>query len=1110
MEKHQRAQQADQGRFLIKEGLEDKRQLEEMKEQGNIEKYINGFFYDMENSSGSKALELVQDLVDFMKHEPYGDRELEYIIPKLYGDYFLEEYVENDGYFSRSAVEHSLNNFMELYAMTGIPPRVRDGKAFLSAAPLLLFSRLIEEPDYGERINDLLERINRQAFDEFDETALLRETFNTVKRQDGEKKLKEYIHTLYREESERHLNSEYWREWELEAMDRLHAASEVEAQDDIKEKLKARSAELVANMMQNFTPEHLPYFYRGDYIFGEEKELGMIEHLTGIKADFTPHQPTLLNAYNLYFSEYVKKGNDYGWRDYDGHTLKETIDYISNLTGIEPVFDHAVIADFYESLRRSFIELSSSYASVQHIPFLEPINIARELTGIEPAYTQEQIQNLYDVLLTIPTDYSYHRYGARIESWFHKLEEELAAFEKVTGVPRSFSEEKRSQYYKESLLHVDNMQEALGTLESCLGTPLPTLNPEDVEKIYDGILNRVDINRSEHDSQIFSTFTETKPSFNSQAVQGKYKYLLTNSSPSRIKQQFEALARLTGIEADFSQMNQEVQDLYAYYLERELLSLYNLRERIQTLRALTGIDPAFSQEKIHSAYKKVAAGNVMYLEETFAYLQEVSGQALPKEAIDIFAAQAFESHDRRRYWARAVEFYTKIGIEDPGVNPQVIGPLLEKMKQTAFINPQRIPGHKETLLSLVDQKEKRDAFLSQYEGDPWLATFDKLLKIQDISDNQEHDPWINELRPLLQKVSEQKILSLDRPEDAELLYQFISEVGMVNLPQLFAVYADCKRAKGFEDLSSETRTTLERFGIPLQRADGSWRLQNPLQLIAELNKRRDQFQKELLGDAIPAGLETSLGEEIFARLKGTTRWERGTSLASMLSAWRATQEKKPELAKLPPYFTEKQFDVPFLAKNAERSQATEQEIADKVKQFLASQEVADTYRPLAQSLSRALRLERPASWWQQAQRDVLQVFDEDIQEMNDLLAANLEELDELVAKEANEKQRSLLERKVKALKNPKARGGFESQHKALQATREHFASLTLTQEQASQEAGIVSLMESLRELGNKVPDAGMLLRQLSAFHVMAIAEQGWKEQLQEQLYQEYVPSANLN
>src|SRR3989344_7203643 len=151
------------------------------------------------------------------------------------------------------------------------------------------------------------------------------------------------------------------------------------------------------------------------------------------------------------------------------------------------------------------------------------------------------------------------------------------------------------------------------------------------------------------------------------------------------------------------------------------------------------------------------------------------------------------------------------------------------------------------------------------------------------------------------------LISIDQEEDAELVVSFIEMMGMNNLPQVFAVYADCQRHKNLDELNIGTIELCEQFGIKTKRKDGSWRFKSSLELFNELSKAIKNIRTDLLADKVPEGLDSSLGPELFNRLKGSTQFERGHDVSKIIKKWKETVQTTASLAELPPGFKEASF-----------------------------------------------------------------------------------------------------------------------------------------------------------------------------------------------------------
>lgn len=1142
MEKFERMVQTEKSRSLIEEGLEDKKQLEEMEKWEDIERYVQNFYHDMDNENqyarpNTRAMfPHIQDLVDFVEHQLYGDRVLDRIVPDLYRRYFTTDYRKYDQeydeqYIDSYKVRQIINDFAELYAMTGIPPSIREDIDDYRLNPLVIcFERITQDPEtYEENLRTLNSKFGKS--EGFPESDLWVEAL-------GEKPDLSIVMQLESMALDAYLN--HGDVTQILNAEHLKNVYDVFPLLDAKQRKKSETKgnSLVREIVKLLNDPRLTGEDLKDLIYGQASdELRTLESLTGFEAKFSEYNDEIRQGYDVLLAD---SDPYYYFEEQMGRLEK-----LAELTGIPLGFSSHAVKVFYDkALRQAPQHVHEIETKFEQLKSLIPL----------PKFSPEDVGDIWRFVINELVERAYQEGGhENIKRTVSYISTELKADPQPFLVKAA---------YKDLLL---NMREfaytRLSTMKELFGE-LPVLSEEEQREIYTAVFiergtyafdqyRGADV-RSWFVRQMeeFRQETGLSPLLDERNVQEFYGKLLRE----RVSSMNDFLPRLNfveevnrsyGITADYSSFEQELQRIYNLPVNVS----DGTKDIFERITEITGIQPVFDPERVKDNYNYLVQKSYRQDEvENISWYESSTKISPPAPVFTAAYLKGFEQNDRytmedacrlAKEHATDIDYeaiansvieknieITKLDTKLGGLthstssiglssknelykalnkNISQMEPIFELSRPKDFLN---------FVTKLLPELEKKYAaifpalreWVPKVQENPWASAISRIERIQHVGSNEANDPWTNEFTPLIETLFSKGVLSTERPEDADLLVQFISETGMVNLPHFFNVYADCKRAKNFENLSPETCEALESFGIQLRRPDGSWRFQNPLQLIGELNKRRGKFQEELLNDAMPAGLETTLGGEMFTRLKGTTSWKRGTSLRSMISTWRQTGEKKPELAKLPPYFTEKRFEVTPLTKRTEPTETTKEEVIEKMKQFLSSKEVIDTYRPLAQAFSRALRIDDSVQWWEETQRDVLTKIDTDMQEMKDLLATTPETIDELIAKEQNEKQRALLEKKIKMLKNPKARGGFESQLKVLETTREKFASLKLKGKEVSQENSIASCMEALQELSNKLPDASTLLRQLSALHVLTILEEGWKTQLTEQFYREYIPN----
>lgn len=226
------------------------------------------------------------------------------------------------------------------------------------------------------------------------------------------------------------------------------------------------------------------------------------------------------------------------------------------------------------------------------------------------------------------------------------------------------------------------------------------------------------------------------------------------------------------------------------------------------------------------------------------------------------------------------------------------------------------------------------------EHSPWVQMLRRLEKIQGISRRDEHDPWSNELQPLLNWAVEQKLMSAASEEDAEIFYSFVDEFGALNMPKLFEAFAALKRTRETAALPDAMRQELAELIGEKRLA----KLKKTADVLNELRGLRRRFQSELLADKIPDGVDSKIGVELFKALIGKTKWERKTPPHYLIEVWRKTVEARPEVAALPEGYKEHTVSVP-LRREETKAGREAREAAET--ELLKSKEVIEAFHIIA-------------------------------------------------------------------------------------------------------------------------------------------------------------------
>ena len=154
-------------------------------------------------------------------------------------------------------------------------------------------------------------------------------------------------------------------------------------------------------------------------------------------------------------------------------------------------------------------------------------------------------------------------------------------------------------------------------------------------------------------------------------------------------------------------------------------------------------------------------------------------------------------------------------------------------------------------------------------NDPWAETSAALLNIQQRSSRAEHDPWVQQLEPLVTHLIKEGLIDRNSTTDGERLVDFVRRFGMINVTVLAELFIEMHEIERFDELDHSVQEQLRLIiGTRAERMDSQ-------QLLNELGKYQTQVRSDLLDDRVPHGMSTEIGRELFAAMRGTTAWGRG-------------------------------------------------------------------------------------------------------------------------------------------------------------------------------------------------------------------------------------------
>ncbi len=252
---------------------------------------------------------------------------------------------------------------------------------------------------------------------------------------------------------------------------------------------------------------------------------------------------------------------------------------------------------------------------------------------------------------------------------------------------------------------------------------------------------------------------------------------------------------------------------------------------------------------------------------------------------------------------------------------------------------------------------------------PIEESLQQLEKLQAHATKREYDPWFTDLEPLVAFLVKNEVMRLDSSQDGQLLVEYVKRFGMSNTPTIAGIFFGINK----DGIHYEFAKPLGEFlgkKIEAKTKDKA--------LLNELEQKQRWLLKELLADEIPKGIETVIGLEALNLIKGSTYWKQADTPEGLITTWKQTAEKKPELAKLPEHYVEYQIEVPVFERKI-KTEAEEKELEVKQAEVLALQTVNKDGEDVPTDLgvlmtkiyeankSYASLLEDPSKWWQEQQ-----------------------------------------------------------------------------------------------------------------------------------------------
>ena len=395
----------------------------------------------------------------------------------------------------------------------------------------------------------------------------------------------------------------------------------------------------------------------------------------------------------------------------------------------------------------------------------------------------------------------------------------------------------------------------------------------------------------------------------------------------------------------------------------------------------------------------------------------------------------------------------------------------------------------------------------------WGAMYSRLENLQGRAGREEYDPWKTDLDPLLTKNWTKLELDTSKQVDAEIVYNFVNEYGMYNLPTIFEWHVALSRTKEMSEIPENVREEMEAtLGVSLDR------FTNKGALTQEIKKFKTKIQKDLLADKIPeAVIHTKAGLDLFNSLKGSTRFSQDGTPPDILKKWKEMVSDKPELAKMKEGYKEVSFEVPLIKKK-KLELKEEEAIREAETKILANPDLNTVifgyeaaYRDAHHMLLDTTSI---PEWWQTHMEKNMRFMEQELAALDAILDRTDEQWDALIAAQSNEKEKMALEKKRKALKTPVGKTGFNKQKEKLLIENTKVDQLILPPgfedlTMPGHEAVVAEFLEKVNtEFSGRIPEKDELMRTLSALHAFLVMSPAQKDMLSGRLVER--PSAYLN
>ncbi len=195
---------------------------------------------------------------------------------------------------------------------------------------------------------------------------------------------------------------------------------------------------------------------------------------------------------------------------------------------------------------------------------------------------------------------------------------------------------------------------------------------------------------------------------------------------------------------------------------------------------------------------------------------------------------------------------------------------------------------------------------------PWSDSLVDLYNLKKPAKEVTHDPWVQELDPLVKHMTEAGVISYESKKDGEIVLDFVKRMGMQNTPELFKVFVEISRAEKSEDISLESREGFKKhLDIDIEnlmsRNEG-----NTGVILKELEQFKEKvFHGFLENDksVLEGAIESVFISETFDLAKGVSGHSQQASTSEVIEEYLEHKQKYPEKFELPYGYDKTSFSV---------------------------------------------------------------------------------------------------------------------------------------------------------------------------------------------------------